>query len=197
MKAFVIKNKEGEYLEEGKDRYGEDTIIWHKDIVYADIYSSKEIAEMRLEPFYRGCEVVEVTIAEGDLETYIDKLQEERDFEVIDKTLIVKQLNDPNQYVNREDYIKLEQRLAQKDEKIKSLQNQLVIWQVGNKIANQYSQEILEKYQQKLQELELQIRHQVCDKIRHFDLMINKQGISYTEYVTKLLELLIDIEKGE
>lgn len=68
MKAFVIKNKEGKYLEEGKDRYGEDTIIWHKDIVYADIYSSKEIAEMRLEPFYRYCEVVEITIAEGDLE---------------------------------------------------------------------------------------------------------------------------------
>ena len=66
-KAFVIKNKEGKYLKEDKNIYGDDTIHWY-DIVSADIYTTKEIAEFHKEPFYRDCEVVEITIAEGDFE---------------------------------------------------------------------------------------------------------------------------------
>lgn len=91
----------------------------------------------------------------------------------------------------------LEQQLAEKDEEIKSLENQLDICQVGHKIANQYSQEIFEKYQQKLQELEPQIRKQVCDEIRE---KADKRNSLYKDnslaYVIN--EKILDkIEKGE
>ena len=110
MKAFVIKNKEGKYLyEDGYCKFG-DNICW------AHMEEDREVLEKLVKDcknILGDCEVVEITIAEGDLDTYIDKLQDERDFERRDKTLIVKQLNDPNDYVIREDYIKLEQENKQ------------------------------------------------------------------------------------
>lgn len=111
MKAYVIRDKENNYFT--------NTGTWTEKICYADIYDDKNHTERLKElELLTDCEVAEITITEGDLDAYIDKLQDERDFERRDKTYIVKQLNDPNDYVIREDYIKLEQRNKQLEEQL-------------------------------------------------------------------------------
>ena len=117
MKAFVIKIKENCYWLGGF--YGKNN---YDDIAHAKVYVNKTQAEKQCklvnESYGHNAKVVEITIAEGDLDNYIDKLQNERDFERRDKTYIVKQLNDPNDYVVREDYIKLEQENKQLKEQL-------------------------------------------------------------------------------
>ena len=162
MKAFVIKNKEGEYLEEGKDMYGEDTIIWHKDIVYADIYSSKGIAEMKLEPFYRDCEVVEVTIAEGDLEQQLDKAEQELAF--YEDEIKNRGTCGLCEKLENEQIKKLEQQLKEKDKKIEKLD--IMIKTLPNHDA----------------EIEQLIRKQVCGEIKEY--MAKEYGISVEDMPT-------------
>lgn len=74
MKAFVIKNKEGKYFA-GFDNL--DVFETEKDITNAVMYRADRYEKYELEntPEFEGCEVVEVTIAEGDLEQKIAVLE--------------------------------------------------------------------------------------------------------------------------
>lgn len=69
MKAFVIKNKEGKYF---ANRY-----VQAKKIYNAFIFEDKNDAE---QVKGKDDEVVEITIAEGDLEQQLDKAQQELAF---------------------------------------------------------------------------------------------------------------------
>ena len=184
MKAFVIKNKEGEYLEEGKDRYGEDTIIWHKDIVYADIYSSKGIAEMKLEPFYKDCEAVEITIAEGDLEQENKELKEQLEELKEDNEVLYALAHPAFDYEKKlKEY---EEQLVEKDKEIEHLKAFMDKWHFENfeDFVNHYNhlmslknreqlmveneamkETIAELLGQKKTSAKI-IRQQVCDEIR-------------------------------
>ena len=71
MKAYVIKNKEGKYIK-NYAKYISDTF---DNIIYASIYTKREIAEIYLP--LSGCKVVEITIAEGDLENELELLRKE------------------------------------------------------------------------------------------------------------------------
>ena len=62
MKAFVIKNKEGEYLRGTYGKNGE--YCWTKDIIDAMTYGFNEFMPQPIE----NCMLVPITIAEGDLE---------------------------------------------------------------------------------------------------------------------------------
>lgn len=132
MIAFVLKNNEGLYYT--THLYYED--IHTEDISEASIYNRKIANDIKLflnqSTYGEKWEVVEITITEGNFDAYINNLQDERDFERRDKTYIVKQLNAPNDYVIREDYIKLEQenkqlkeQLGKKDKEIKILKKAL------------------------------------------------------------------------
>jgi hypothetical protein len=72
MKAYVIKNKEGEYKREDIIEYiwKETTSYFSKDIRCADIFTEEEMAKCYCP---KDCKVVEITIAEGDLEKEIRK----------------------------------------------------------------------------------------------------------------------------
>ena len=72
MKAFVIKNKEGKYFA-GFDNL--NVFVTEKDITNAVIYRADRYKKYELEntPEFEDCEVVEITIAEGDLEHQIRK----------------------------------------------------------------------------------------------------------------------------
>ena len=124
---------------------------------------------------------------------YIDHLEEERDFERRDKIQIVKQFDDPNDYVNREDYIKLEQQLAEKDKEIEELKA--------------YKKGAYEKYVSKCAYLQQQIkdtRKQVCEQFRKT--IIERSGFDTEEQarywtadvdIITILEIIDELEKGE
>lgn len=63
MKAFVIKNKEGKYWNTSFDYEGKPLLT--DDIVDAMPYDDFDIQMVKCP---KDCEVVEITIAEGDLE---------------------------------------------------------------------------------------------------------------------------------
>lgn len=67
MKAYVIKNKDGRYFA-GFDRMSLFTI--EKDITDAVMYRADRYDKIELEnaPEFKDCEIVEITIAEGDLD---------------------------------------------------------------------------------------------------------------------------------
>lgn len=117
----------------------------------------------------------------------------------------------------RENIKDLEQQLAEKNQRIAELedkdwyeacikqledQNGELINELAEKdkeIAelNVFHDLYLDPKEYCMQGIFKQIRKQVCDKIRKFDIKINKQKTSYTEYVIKLNELLDKIEQGE
>lgn len=86
-KAFVIKNKEGKYLyEQGYCSFG-------NVICYAHIETDREELENLLENYkliLGKCEVVEITIAEGDLEQNENLKQQllEKDKEIEELTTV-------------------------------------------------------------------------------------------------------------
>lgn len=62
MKAYVIKNKEGEYLRGTYGKNGE--YCWTKDIIDAMTYGFNEFMPQPIE----NCTLIPITISEGDLE---------------------------------------------------------------------------------------------------------------------------------
>ena len=72
MKAYVIKNKEGQYFV-GYDLLINKNIFTY-DISKAILTSNKTCEELLKEYDLKDCEVVKITIAEGDLEKEIEQL---------------------------------------------------------------------------------------------------------------------------
>lgn len=66
MKLYVIKNKEGEYLQRG-------LYCFSKHLENADIFYDYEMAQCECLSY---CKVIEVTIAEGDLEKQLAEKDE-------------------------------------------------------------------------------------------------------------------------
>ena len=103
MKAWVIKNKEGEYKREDVIEYvwKETTSYFSKDIRCADIFTEEEMAKCYCP---KDCEVVEITIVEGDLEQEIEELKT-RISELQDKDwyeACIKQLEEQNDKLIKE-----------------------------------------------------------------------------------------------
>lgn len=118
----------------------------------------------------------------------IDKLQDERDFERRDKTYIVKQLNDPNDYVIREDYIKLEQRNKQLEEQLEEKDKEIEKLAIMIKTLPNHDTEI-----------EQLIRKQVCSEIREkleMDEYNTCENTAWCVYLDYLKEILDQIEQS-
>ena len=168
MKTYVIKVKDNSYWLGGF--YGADN---YGDIAHAKIYVNKTQANKQCnlvnESYGHNAKVVEITMVEGNFDAYIDKLQDERDFERRDKTYIVKQLNDPNDYVIREDYIKLEQRNKQLEEQLSEKNKEIEDLKFEKRNLGGLIEKVSSKGQQ-------EIRKQVCDEIREL-------AHNYFEYV--------------
>lgn len=139
MKAFVVKNKEGKYLYEyGYCNFGDN-------ISYVHVEEDRKELENLLENYklvLGDCEVVEITIAEGDLEQENKQLKER-----IQNILEGKEIP----AICAKKYEEYEEQLAEKDKEINKLQQMAII--------DMQTKEILE-----LQVAT--IRKQVCDEIR-------------------------------
>lgn len=63
MKAFVIKNKEGKYYEGLSEK-------WYDSLDRCTYFKNKESAEYERKKLLKlkNCEIIEITVAEGDLE---------------------------------------------------------------------------------------------------------------------------------
>lgn len=77
---------------------------------------------------------------------------------------------------------RLEQQLKEKDDEIKNMR----------KTALHYRDFCITNEQ----EIKENNTKQVCEKIRRYDIMTNKQATSYTDYVIGLVKLLDQIKKG-
>ena len=83
MKAFIIKNKEGQYY--SRNLLNPDNFLFEDRIVRCELFATEEIAKFEITfNELKDCEVAEITIAEGDLEqqlaekdAFIKMLQED------------------------------------------------------------------------------------------------------------------------
>ena len=174
--CYVIKNKEGKYFS-GFDKQS----IVHFDcdnIVNAIKYSADkyELQEIKSVSAFEDCEVVEITIAEGDIEKEIERLNKELQW-----------YEQGNQEVNES----LLQQLAEKDKEIEKYRN------------GEYISAITAKKSFEMRdEFEKQIRKQVCDEIRkklelHCEYIRTKDFVGWYLSESKIGVLIDQIEKGE
>ena len=109
MKAFVIKNKEGKYFV--------NTYCWAEKVCNAYICDDKDSLE-KLKELYllTDCEVVPITIAEGDLEQQLDKAEQELAF--YEDEIKNRGTCGLCEKLENEQIKKLEQQLAEKDKQL-------------------------------------------------------------------------------
>ena len=109
MKAFVIKNKEGKYLAVSSgnyERYWTTIDFAHYFRFLNKTHDAKQEAEEFRNTRYPDCEVVEITISEGDLEQENKQLKER-----IQNILDGKEIP----AISAKKYEEYEQQLAEKD----------------------------------------------------------------------------------
>ena len=185
-KAFVIKNKEGKYFQWLFNHEPD----WEDKLYNGFMHYSKEDAEKSIIQWQLGdCEVVEITIAEGDLEKEIEHWhnlfkQKEQQFQGVRERYHL--LNRLQANYDKKDE-KLEQQLAEKDKEIEELKDKL---KRTEKAMHKEVKEHLEYYNAD----QKQIRKQVCDEIRDKGLTDQIDGIKgvFISYQT-----LNAIEQGE
>ena len=202
MKAYVIKNKEGKYKEP------------HLDIreFYTDILAEAEIWIERKDAEYfcpQDCEVVEITITEGDLEQELNKYKSlyienekvvdyqhdklsEKDKEIEELKTRVSELQDKDWY---EACIKqLEEQndklIKERDEMQKELETSVDYWK--NEVFKKIEVKLTGVTKEKIQE----IRKQVCDEIREKAEVFGTGVTGILGYMV-MIPLLDQIEKGE
>lgn len=151
MKAYVIKNKEGKYFA-GFDNY--NVFVTEKDITNAVMYRADRYEKYELEnsPEFEDCEVVEITIAEGDLEKQLAEKDKEIKRQQKNALVALNKLNDENKELKKE---------------IEELKKDRNWWKEEHRLADKFNKELCEKYCYPAQELEPQLRHQICEEIRN------------------------------
>lgn len=146
MKAYAIKNKKGKYLDYCQD-------FETSSICDARLFDNNEEA---LNFCPKNCEVVEITIAEGDLEQEVEELKT-RISELQDKDwyeACIKQLEEQN-----------DKLIKERDRQIKEYSNYFKSF--GCKDFAEFQELIgLAKISANDKERDDTIRKQVCDKIR-------------------------------
>lgn len=177
MKAFVIKNKEGKYFARYiATRYNDSDYVEFGTLDDAEMYekrigaeNTKEFIEKNEYRFHiKDCEVVEITIAEGDLEK-----------QLVEKDKEIKQLKLNYEYQKKvraeqdKEWSERFEKVCDELERVKKAKNDGLI-------------EVLLKDQ----------RHQICEEIREKAEYKNWSKVVPFVYVIKP-ELLDQIEKGE
>ena len=153
MKCYVIKSKEGKYLSRfhnydyRKIKGEQKQPSYTSEICNAMLFKDYEAPTLGRES---GMEIVEVTIAEGDLE----KQLEENDREI--KLCCEKVIIDMN-YIEM-----LELQLDKADKEIEEQRAQVEI--LKNKVFEKMETQLLGVTKDKIKE----IRHQVCEEIREW-----------------------------
>ena len=200
MKAYVIKNKEGKYWQ----WLFNDEPDWEEELYNAFLHYSKEDAKRNIIDWQlKDCEVVEITIAEGDLEQQLaDKEVKievlERDADNLYRTLeeANEELADKDKEIERLKKIKV-------PEKVIAIQNDIEMTTDINGVKFNIDQlDIINNLRliQTQPEIQKQIRHQVCDEI--IKLAMSKY-IEYGDYCVDVIMrsdleyILYQIEKGE
>lgn len=189
-KAFVIKNKEGKYLaisSNGYEHYWTDDIFHsYRFIPLSESHDIEAETEEYRDIHYPDCEVVPITIVEGDLEQENKQLKEQHDL-LIDgfqkeRENLCKQIKQESDARERfvEKVKQLKEELAEKDKEIEKLN--LMIKTLPNHDT----------------EMEQLIRKNVCDKIRE-KLQMDKDNTcgntAFCVYYDYLKEVLNQIEK--
>jgi len=172
MKAYVIKNKEGKYWQ----WLFNDEPDWEEELYNAFLHYSKEDAKRNIIDWQlKDCEVVEITIAEGDLEQQL--ADKEVKIEVLERDA-------DNLYRTLEE---ANEELADKDKEIVELRQTIIDLYNTNINLEMYSKII---------------RRQVCEEIREKLLMLcdwYEDAIDGYWYATaKKINYVLDrVEKGE
>lgn len=195
MKAFVIKVKENCYWLGGF--YGKNN---YDDITRAKLYVNKTQAEKQCklvnESYGHSAEIIEVTIAEGNLEQENKQLKER-----IQNILEGKEIP----AICAKKYEKYEEKLTEKDKEIERLK------QENDKLAFALAEEpdkdeLLQLKQDfdilynKTKERDASIRKQVCDEIRgklEMDEYNTCENTAFCVYLDYLKEILDQIEQAK
>lgn len=137
MEAYIIKSKEGKYLDDTQQQPFFVTEDICKTRLYRTFEKAREICSKKI-----NCEVVEVTIAEGDLEQQLAEKEKE----------IKRQIA-----VNKE----MDKMIGEKDKEIEELKTSIDYWK--NEVFKKMEVKLTGVTKEKIQE----IRKQVCDEIRN------------------------------
>lgn len=217
MKAFVIKNKEGKYW------YGYDLLV-NKNLFTTKISNAvlnnptkKNCLDAIKEYDLKNCKIVEITIAEGDLEQENQQLKEDIKLDnafwkqecdslqssLAEKDDEIEHLKDCNEslsnkfdkesdmqneiYILKYNVEDLEQQLAVKDKEIDALNKTIFRISKEKEIASNI---------QNIDYLSfaIQIRKQVCDELRDY---FGKFTPIFIQVKTDVLDKLDQIEKGD
>lgn len=109
-----------------------------------------------------------------------------REMQVDERDVPAKYIEAFNSYLDDVVIPHFEKQLAKKDKEIETLR--FTIDEMSNANKNIHKAfEVLDK----------NLRHQICEEIRQYDMKTNKQKSSYTEYVEGLWKKLKQIEKGD
>lgn len=96
-----------------------------------------------------------------------------------------------------DDIEKLNKQLAEKDKEIKNWKKEARDWKEEHRLADRFNKELCEKYSYPAQDLEPQLRHEICEKIKEkletssFEMLYN--GSDYGRFMA----ILDQIEQGD
>ena len=195
MKAFVIKNKEGKYLQYFTDMYRfdfTDKLInamfyeqWEQDSIN---YALKTIPDCD--------EVVEITIAEGDLEQENKQLKEQLAEKELEAIRWEEHFNNAKidyqclEEDKNKEIAELREQLAEKDKEIDKLTRRL-------NLTTKYKDDQKERANKYYDEIK-QIRKQVCETIRQsFDEHRKILKSNYDECIFSMDDIIEELEEIE
>ena len=178
MKAFVIKNKEGEYKTENDGVEIQSCFL--RDIRCAEMFTDKEVAESFCPS---DCEVAKIAIVEGDLQEINEQLNKN----------LIEMEQSKLRWENK--YFKLEKQLTEKDKEINKLSEEH--FEMFGDMKDYKNLWLAEQRKNK------EIRKQVCDEIREKILirleLPKEEWVWYSDDyvgVGLIKEILDQIEQG-
>lgn len=171
MKAYVIKNEEGKYWQWLFNNEPD----WEEKLYNGFMHYSQKDAEKSIEQWQlEDCEVVEITIAEGDLEKQLaEKDKELADWK--DGTMIVKyekMLEEKEKTIKEinKAYIETYKREREKDKEIKKQKIDNHNLKSGIEMMKGLKRfdlgAAMKEFMQERLKIKKETRHQVCEEIR-------------------------------
>lgn len=200
MKAYTIKNKEGKYFGVANSYNYEHywtTLAFAHYFRHLEGHDAKQEAEEFRDERYPDCEVVEITIAEGDLEEQL--AEKDKEIEELEESNGVTRALCKNYYTQLQNY--------------KSKLYGIDIPKLRKKHLTPEEKEIYYKgfencerqFASQIADITIEIRKQVCSEIRKYiakeydmsveDIPRHCHGLAWS--IKDIYELLDQIEKGE
>lgn len=201
--CYVIKNKEGKYY--SRNLLNPDNFLFENRLVDCEFFATEEIARFEITfNELKDCKVVEITIAEGDLNQ-----------QLAEKDNLIKEINQA--------YIETYKRERKKDKEIEELKAFMDKWHFKDfedfekhynylmslknreqlMVENEAMKETIANLLGQKKTSSKEIRKQVCEEISDYinknayEVLTKEYGNTYVVNINEILDFIQEIEQGE